>query len=91
MRIREPGGGRKAQKDKDAQLLADLDQLLDPVTRVDPMAPLCWTAKSTTKLAEELRAKGHAVSQATVWRLLDSLGYSMQSNRKTREGADRSQ
>jgi len=79
-RIRKPGGGRKAQKDKDVQLLADLDQLLDPVTRGDPMAPLCWTAKSTTKLAKELQAKGHAVSQATVWRLLDGLGYSMQSN-----------
>jgi hypothetical protein len=68
--------------------LADLDKLLDPVTRGDPMVPLRWTAKSTTKLAEELQAQGHRVSQATVWRLLDELGYSMQSNRKTREGTD---
>jgi hypothetical protein len=52
------------------------------------MSPLRWTCKSTTKLAEELRGRGHLVSQATVWRLLDSLGYSMQSNRKTREGTD---
>lgn len=87
-RIRKLGGGRKAHKDKDAKLLTDLDRLLDPITRGDPMAPLRWTAKSTTKLAEELRAKGHQVSQATVWRLLDTLGYSMQSNRKSREGAD---
>jgi hypothetical protein len=77
-----------AVKHKDAKLLTDLDRLLDPITRGDPMAPLRWTAKSTTKLAEELRAKGHQVSQATVWRLLDTLGYSMQSNRKSREGAD---
>jgi len=87
-RIRRPGGGRKARPETDATLLEDLDHLLDPVTRGDPMSPLRWTCKSTTRLAEELRARGHAVSQATVWRLLDGLGYSMQSNRKTREGSD---
>jgi transposase len=87
-RIRRPGGGRKARPETDASLLEDLDHLLDPVTRGDPMSPLRWTCKSTTKLAEELRASGHRVSQATVWRLLDALGYSMQSNRKTREGSD---
>jgi Rhodopirellula transposase DDE domain len=87
-RVRRPGGGRKGRPETDATLLGDLDRLLDPVTRGDPMSPLRWTCKSTTKLAEELRAGGHVVSQATVWRLLDSLGYSMQSNRKTREGSD---
>jgi len=50
------------------------------------MSPLRWTRKSTPKLATELKAKGHEVSQATVWRMLEELGYSMQSNRKTREG-----
>lgn len=87
-RIRKPGGGRKAEKDKDASLLAELDQLLDPVTRGDPMSPLRWTCKSTTKLAAELVNKGHKVSQSTIWRLLDELGYSMQSNLKTRDGSD---
>jgi hypothetical protein len=87
-RVRRPGGGRRACKEKDAHLLRDLDRLLDPVTRGDPMAPLRWTSKSTTKLAEELCARGHQVSQATVWRLLEELGYSMQSNRKSREGSD---
>lgn len=87
-RVRKSGGGRKSHKDKDAGLIADLDRLLDPVTRGDPMSSLRWTAKSTTKLAEELRALGHPVSQATVWRLLDEMGYSMQSNRKTRDGGD---
>jgi len=85
-RIRKPGGGRKAQTEKDKSLLDDLDRLLDPVTRGDPMSALRWTCKSTPKLAAELQAKGHEVSQATVWRLLDELGYSMQSNRKSREG-----
>lgn len=87
-RIRRPGGGRKPLVEKDATLLEDLNRLLDPVTRGDPMSPLRWTCKSTTKLAGELRAQGHTVSQVTVWRLLDELGYSMQSNRKRREGTD---
>src|SRR5438552_5658650 len=86
-RVRRPGGGRKARPETDATLLEDLDHLLDPVTRGDPMSPLRWTCQSTTKLAAALRAQGHLVSQATVWRLLDALGYSMQSNRKTREGS----
>lgn len=85
-RVRRPGGGRKAIADTDETLLVDLDRLLDPATRGDPMSPLRWTCKSTTKLAAELHAMGHEVSQATVWRLLDDMGYSMQSNRKTREG-----
>lgn len=85
-RVRREGGGRKPSKEKDETLLADLDRLLDPATRGDPMSPLRWTCKSTPKLAEELQAQGHDVSQATVWRLLDELDYSMQSNRKTREG-----
>ena len=87
-RVRRPGGGRKARAETDQTLLDDLNRLLDPVTRGDPMSPLRWTCKSTTRLAAELRAGGHAVSQATVWRLLDELGYSMQSNRETREGSD---
>jgi len=86
-RIRRPGGGRKRRRETDPELLCDLDKLLDPVTRGDPMSPLRWTCKSTTKLAAELRQRGHRVSQSTVWRLLDELGYSMQSNRKGREGA----
>ncbi|MEI8123441.1 MAG: ISAzo13 family transposase [bacterium] len=85
-RIRKPGGGRKSKTEIDDSLLQDLDRLLDPATRGDPMSALRWTCKSTPKLAGELRGMGHEVSQATVWRMLDELGYSMQSNRKSREG-----
>lgn len=85
-RVRRTGGGRKALTQKQPKILEDLDRLLDPSTRGDPMSPLRWTCKSTPKLAAELRAQGHSVSQATVWRLLEELGYSMQSNRKSREG-----
>ncbi len=87
-RVRKPGGGRKRISETDKQLLLDLDRIVDPATRGDPMSPLRWTCKSTTKLAAELRKMGHHVSQPTVWRLLDELGYSMQSNRKVREGTE---
>jgi hypothetical protein len=85
-RIRAPGGGRNSLIDNDLTLLRDLDALISPVTRGDPMSPLRWTCKSTTHLADELVNLGHKVSQRTVYRLLDQFDYSMQSLRKTREG-----
>jgi hypothetical protein len=85
-RIRRPGGGRKPLIDHDLNLLRDSETLVDPVTRGDPMSPLRWTCKSAAKLAAELQAKGHAVSERTVNRLLHALDYSLQSNRKTIEG-----
>lgn len=87
-RIRQPGGGRKRLTVSNPGLLRDLDKLVDPITRGDPESPLRWTCKSTTKLTKELQAQGHQVSQRTVWTLLDQLGYSMQSNRKAREGTE---
>ena len=86
-RMRAPGGGRKRLVDVDASLLADLDALVEPTSRGDPMSPLRWTCKSTTHLAEELARQGHRVSQRTVCDLLAQLHYSLQSVRKTREGA----
>ena len=50
------------------------------------MAPLLWTCSSAARLATELTAAGHAVSERTVNGLLHELGYSLQANRKTREG-----
>ncbi len=86
-RIRRPGGGRKAKTTTDPTLLADLDALVDPATRGDPMTPLRWTCKSLPKLAAELRRQGHTVSHETVRQLLLGLGYRLQSTRKTREGS----
>lgn len=86
-RIRRSGGGRKKLTENDPSLAEDLDKLIDPVTRGDPESPLRWTSKSTTRLAKELRNQGHQVCQRTVWALLDQLDYSMQSNRKVREGS----
>src|SRR5512143_2257416 len=85
-RLRRPGGGRKPLVDHDPDLLRDLETLVDPVTRGDPMSPLRWTCKSAEKLARELRAQGHRVSERSINRLLHDLGYSLQSNRKTIEG-----
>ena len=87
-RIRAPGGGRKKLIDFDESLLADLDALVEPTSRGDPMSALRWTCKSTTRLAQELSRQGHQVSQRTVCDLLARLNYSLQSLRKTREGAN---
>jgi transposase len=86
-RVRAAGGGRKKLTAKDTNLLRDLDALVEPTSRGDPMSPLRWTCKSTYRLAEELQRQGHEVSQRTVCGLLTHMEYSLQSTRKTREGA----
>jgi len=86
-RIRRQGGGRKRLTETDSQLLAALEALVDPATRGDPESPLRWTCKSTAKLAEELTHQNHPVTDRTVAMLLREAGYSLQANRKTREGS----
>lgn len=87
-RVRKEGGGRKRQTELDPGLQAALERLIEPATRGDPQSPLRWTCKSTPRLARELTADGHPVSVSTVGRLLLAAGYSLQSNRKTREGTE---
>lgn len=86
-RIRRPGGGRKATISKDPTLLSDLDLLVEPVTRGDPESPLRWTCKSIRRLADELIEMGHKTSARMVAKLLHAIGYSLQANRKTKEGS----
>ena len=86
-RKRRPGAGRKPLTVTDTSLLDDLRGLVEPATRGDPQAPLLWTAKSLRNLAAGLRELGHRVSHSSVRTLLQRLGYSLQANRKTREGA----
>ncbi len=86
-RVRRPGAGRKPLTETDPTLLCDLERLVDDSSRGDPEAPLRWTAKSLRKLASELRVQGHEISAASVAPLLRRLGYSLQGNAKTREGA----
>jgi DNA-binding transcriptional ArsR family regulator len=85
-RTRRPGGGRKRNVAKNPELLADLDALVEPTTSGAPDAPLRWTSKSVRKLAAELQAKGHEASHQLVANLLSGMNYSLQANRKTREG-----
>jgi transposase len=87
-RIRRQGGGRKKAVDKDSSLKSDLQVLLESTTRGDPQAPLRWTCKSVRQLTAELRRSKHQVSHQVVADLLHELGYSLQANRKTREGAN---
>jgi transposase len=86
-RVRREGGGRKQAIDKDPNLLLELDDLVSPEARGDPMSPLRWTSKSTYKLADALRAKGFDVGPTTVRELLHEMGYSLQGTSKQKEGA----
>jgi hypothetical protein len=85
-RIRSFGGGRQKLTEKDPALGEALNQLVEPTTRGDPESPLRWTCKSTTRLAQELGKAGHPISQRSVCSLLYAQHYSLQANRKTREG-----
>jgi Rhodopirellula transposase DDE domain len=86
-RVRRAGAGRKPILEVDPDLPAALESLIDPVTRGDPES-LRWTSKSVAKLTAGLRGLGHAVRESTVRLQVKALGYSLQANRKTREGAD---
>ena len=86
-RVRSVGGGRKKTLDTYPSLKIDLESLIEPATRGDPESPLRWTAKSVRNLSEELKAQGHKTSHRMVAELLKEMGYSLQANRKTREGS----
>lgn len=85
-RVRRAGGGRPALTSQDATLLDDLRRLVEPATLGDPVRPLLWVSKSSSKLATALRAMGHRISPNTVRKLLRELGYSRQVNRKAKQG-----
>jgi Rhodopirellula transposase DDE domain len=85
-RVRRAGGGRKPRVQEDPNLMRTLESLVEPTTRGDPESPLRWTCKSVRQLAVELRRQRHQIGPTTVARLLRAAGYSLQGNRKTREG-----
>ena len=86
--IRRPGGGAPTLVAKNPSIKDDLDRLIDPVTRGDPESPLRWTCKSVRRLADSLREIGHKICPQSVANLLHSMGYSLQVNRKNKEGAN---
>jgi len=87
-RIRSSGAGRKSILVSDPLLVQALEELIDGHTRGDPQSALRWTCKSTRNIAIHLSKKGHFISHTKVAQILHSLDYSLQSNRKTEEGAD---
>jgi DNA-binding phage protein len=87
-RVRRAGGGRKALTETDPTLLSDLEGLVEPDSRGDPMSPLRWTCKSLRALASQLGEFGHKISHTVVGELLKAKGFSLHANRKTKEGSD---
>jgi len=85
-RIRRPGAGRKPITQKYPRIKEELEKLVDPCTRGDPQSPLRWTSKSVRRLAAELTERGFEISADKVADLLRELKYTLQANRKTREG-----
>jgi hypothetical protein len=85
-RVRRPGGGGKKRVTQDTTLVADLLALVEPDARGDPMSPLRWTCKSLSQLTRALVAKGHRVGRTLVSELLHQHKFSLQANRKAREG-----
>ena len=85
-RVRRAGGGRKKIERVDPGVRDLLAMILEETTAGDPMSQLRWTSKSTRTMAEELTRLGHHVSWVTVARCLDDMGYSLQVNRKSKEG-----
>lgn len=86
-KLRKKGAGRKKLIDKNHQILKDLETIMDENTAGDPMSNLKWSNKSTYSIANELRLRGHKISEDTVGRLLKKEDYSLQSNKKTIEGS----
>ena len=85
-RIRATGAGRRKVEEADKQLRAQLTQIVEETTAGNPMSALRWTNKSTEAIAMELTRRGHPISDRTVARMLDEVGYSLQLNRKQKEG-----
>jgi len=87
-RVRRAGGGRKQLTVTKPALLTALESLIESGTRGDPESPLRWICKSTRTLAGELTQQNQGISHTKVSQLLHAQNYSLQSNRKTEEGAD---
>lgn len=85
---RQKGGGRKPLEVHQPDLIDAVERLVEPTERGDPQSPLRWTCKSIANLESELRDQGYRVGQAKIRKILKRLGYSLQGNRKTREGKD---
>jgi hypothetical protein len=89
-RVRRPGGGRRSLLESDPTILDDIERLVDEDSRGDPESLLRWTAKSVRQIAGALREMGHEAHFTSVATFMRLLGYSLQANVKTKEGASHS-
>ena len=85
-RVRRPGGGRKPVEEHDPEITRLLDEVMEESTAGDPMSPLKWSSKSTYQIRQYLTRQGHPISEDTIQRRLRRMDYSLQANRKEREG-----
>ena len=85
-RVRKPGAGRKPVEEHDPEITRLLQQVMEESTVGDPMSPLKWSSKSSYQIQEYLASQGHGVSADTIQRRLRTMGYSLQANRKDKEG-----
>jgi transposase len=86
-RIRRPGAGRRKVEETDPLVRNLIESIVEETTAGDPETPLRWTSKATRTIADELTRSGHSISAMTVARCLHEMGYSLQANRKTKEGS----
>ena len=86
-RVRRAGGGGKPAIETQPGLLEALNELVQSSIRGDPEAALLWVSKSQRRLSAALAEQGFTAGQKLVGRLLRRLGFSLQANSKTREGA----
>jgi len=87
-RIRSEGSGRKKLTIKHPEIKKCIEDIIEPDTRGDPESPLRWTCKSVRNISDFLTGKGYSVSRQSVARILREMEYSLQGNRKTKEGQD---
>ena len=81
--LRISGGGRKKVISNETKIKKDIEKILNETTSGDPMSLMKWTSKSVRKMEEQLSSIGHNISYRTIHRVLQDMGYSLQSNRKS--------
>jgi hypothetical protein len=74
--------GRKRLLEKHPKLLKDIDGLIQPFERKEPVPTLRWTQESTYKIKLRLKKKGYEISQKSVYSIMIAAGYIMHTNQK---------
>jgi hypothetical protein len=84
---RRKGGGRKSLDVHHPEIKEQIEHIISPYTRGDPMNPLRWCSKSLRKISAAMKDKGFFISHVSIEKYLLDNNYSLQSNRKTDEGS----